>query len=863
MLQALDNVDLDLMWPADPAQHQAARSIGRDLDWRFEGVSSDPDQCFAVREFVGRRTYAPFLLRGAFGTGKTTCVCEAILQVVRHQPASRVLVCCESNNAADLVVQKLADYMTPDALLRLYAMHRSVTTVPESMLPFASNYDTESQTFPIPSPRELFQRRVVVSTYGNASVLYGIGMPIGRDGFSHVVLDEVAQTMEPMAAIPLTLCDKTSVILMSGDEAQLAPKVHSQQARCHGLGESILDRLLKTARAVYSAEQNNSHVVTLKRNYRSHPALLDLPSQMFYHSQLVPCVELKRVDRLSRWKELPAPGFPMCFIGVEGAEEQEHDSPSFFNRDEAREIRVLVHKLVSDPDLGVHHHDVAVIAPFAKQVQLIRRELRTVGCSSITVGGIEVLQGREFMAVFVSTVRSSERWLGDDDRHSIGILRDPKRLNTALTRARGLLAVFGDPYVLSSDKDWKKVIAYCQKNGAYDGPELSTEYITTRQSADADGDHIEESEIDEAPSLETTTAGSTVTRPPPAHMLHKFKSDPWSSFMLCKRMVGQGSCFHGSNCFFPHSEEELDDWTRVCRAATEPEPAKDEIVQQVPTGLDFPSLGQAPSRTASKPLRGAWGKPNTLEQPAKELQHTAPCLCKPAPPEAACKDLTQEELGWLEKELDELNDLVLAEESDQATDSKPRDPWRAAPVSDLVARPSRQHNQVHKGYPSNATALTPVDSVMQRQAHFLKVAKTQGLVPLQLYGDPATMASWPLVFHEPTQSLLPTVVAAGQGTWSIEICTFGHTVASIEKRWPEMRLQFRPSPASIATQNERAETILFESSAIAFGTQQPQFQRCTFHILAPHSTSDSFSIIEDPHRFLLLVQGKIRSPNSQ
>lgn len=52
------------------------------------------------------------------------------------------------------------------------------------------------------------------------------------------------------------------------------------------------------------------------KNYRSHSALLALPSRLFYHRELEVCADPKVVTSLLGWEKLPRKGFPLVFHGV-------------------------------------------------------------------------------------------------------------------------------------------------------------------------------------------------------------------------------------------------------------------------------------------------------------------------------------------------------------------------------------------------------------------------------------------------------------------------------------------------------------------------------------------------------------------
>ena len=142
-------------------------------------------------------------------------------------------------------------------------------------------------------------------------------------------------------------------VVLAGDPKQLGPVVRSA-ARGLGLGESLLERLMalpcyaRDPARFPSAEERgyDGRVLTkLVRNYRSHPALLDLPNALFYDGDLLACADPAVSQGLARWQHLPprarAAGFPLLFHGVEGLNEREGNSPSWFNTAECVQVRQL------------------------------------------------------------------------------------------------------------------------------------------------------------------------------------------------------------------------------------------------------------------------------------------------------------------------------------------------------------------------------------------------------------------------------------------------------------------------------------------------------------------------------------------
>ena len=195
------------------------------------------------------------------GTGKTFTIVEAIRQIFAKDPSSRLLVCAPSNEAADLITERLAS-LGKDALFRLVAPSRGINLVSEQALPFTYRISNEEgrEVFSVKSSEALQAFRVVVSTCVSAYVPYGVGLQRGH--YSHIFIDEAGQCPEPevgvtylidcrsnaksiskiMISIKL-LADQHTRVVLSGDPKQLGPIIRSRVAGPLGMDASFLDRL--------------------------------------------------------------------------------------------------------------------------------------------------------------------------------------------------------------------------------------------------------------------------------------------------------------------------------------------------------------------------------------------------------------------------------------------------------------------------------------------------------------------------------------------------------------------------------------------------------------------------------------------
>uniref|UniRef100_A0A8C9Y3G0 RNA helicase n=1 Tax=Sander lucioperca TaxID=283035 RepID=A0A8C9Y3G0_SANLU len=372
---------------------------------KFFNPDLNPPQREAVKRIMaGECRPIPYVLFGPPGTGKTITLIEVILQVYHFLPSSRILVCTPSNSAADLICIRLHDsgFLHAASMARVNASCRQEESIPEVLRLYSrAGEDIRHASF----------HRIVVSTCSSAAMFHNIGLQVGH--FTHVFLDEAGQATEPESLIPISfVSEKDGQIVLAGDPCQLGPIVKSKLAAAFGLGVSLLERLM--ANQLYSRHDwgyNPNLVTKLIYNYRSHEALLTLPSKLFYKSEL--CFKAPRaiVDSLCQWKTLPKKGFPLLFHGVRGTEMREGNNPSWFNPVEAVQAMLYCCQLAKKLYNPVDASDIGIIAPYRKQCEKIRVLLGKVGLSDIKVGSVEEFQGQEFLVIIMSTVGKNRIWV--------------------------------------------------------------------------------------------------------------------------------------------------------------------------------------------------------------------------------------------------------------------------------------------------------------------------------------------------------------------------------------------------------------------------------------------------------------------
>ncbi|KAL1543276.1 RNA helicase [Salvia divinorum] len=454
------------------------------------------EQKMAVDMIVVHKGGPPYVIHGPPGTGKTKTLIEAILQIYRKDRHAHILACAPSNSAADHILDRLineeAVQVQEHEIFRLNAYTRPFDDVNPSHIKFCND---EDYIFVCPPCNVLEQYRIIVSTYASASILYSAGIQRGQ--FSYIFLDEAGQASEPEAMVPIShLYSKNTVLVLAGDPMQLGPVVFSREAEENGLGTSYLERLFECD--LYRREDTR-FMTKLVRNYRTHEAILKLPSEMFYAGELIPCGDK---NSSTSWEGIiPDKEFPLLFIGIQGCDEREGNNPSWFNRIEASKTVEMIKVLIEEK--GVKEEEIGVIAPYRKQVSKIKEALECLGNTNVKVGSVEQFQGQERKVIIVSTVRSTVKHNEFDKVHYLGFLSNPRRFNVAVTRAKSLIIIIGNPHIICKDPNWNKLLWYCVENNSYKGcflpkqEEESAQVEEAHQSNWVEYDHPSGSKWDE------------------------------------------------------------------------------------------------------------------------------------------------------------------------------------------------------------------------------------------------------------------------------------------------------------------------------------------------------------------------------
>ncbi|TWT81658.1 ATP-dependent RecD-like DNA helicase [Planctomycetes bacterium CA13] len=441
----------------------------------------NPPQQDAVRFALSAQDAA--VLHGPPGTGKTTTIAEVIYQAVAA--GDRVLACAPSNTAVDNLLERLVAIMpnvvrvghparvfeslrghTLDELVdadpstgvirdmrrELEQLMREASKKPRGRDDYRRKREVYSEAGKLRGQIRSLERSIIQSVLDSADVVCTTTTIdddlLGDRNFDLVVVDEACQCTQPSVWQAVLRADR---IIFAGDHCQLPPTVLSDEAAKAGMRDSLMQHLIQ--------REGESIFRRLTVQYRMNEAIMDFSSDTFYDGSLVADASVKshRLCDLPNVVRCDSTSEPIEYIDTAGAEfdeQLEPDGASKLNPKEANFIVKIVRELM---DVGVEPDQIAIIAPYAAQVRLLRSRLEFPDLEIDTVDGF---QGREKEVVLLTMVRSNE--IGE-----IGFLADTRRTNVAMTRARRKLVMIGDSATLATNDFYASMLKYFEDHQAY------------------------------------------------------------------------------------------------------------------------------------------------------------------------------------------------------------------------------------------------------------------------------------------------------------------------------------------------------------------------------------------------------------
>jgi ATP-dependent RNA/DNA helicase IGHMBP2 len=406
------------------------------------------------------------IVHGPPGTGKTTTLVEAIVQLVRA--GEKILVSAPSNTAVDniakgLIAQNLKVLRvgntskvdetifqhTPEGKLNNSKQLKEIKQLKiraEEFRKMALKYKRSFGKAEREQRNLLFKEVKNIRTeikklqayneeklYTEADVI--LGTPVGlydakinHLSFHTLLIDEAGQCIEPLAWTIFPLAKK---YVLAGDHLQLPPTVLSNEAARLGLNRSILEVSIATV----------DNIFLLNTQYRMREAIAGFSSNYFYEGLLQTAAHLTNNATHITFIDTAGSGFN---------EKHGNDGTSLQNEGELQ----IVQKIIETENLDPLH--TAFISPYAGQVSAAKEILP----KPMRISTIDSFQGQEKEIIILSLVRSND----DGD---IGFLKDYRRMNVAITRAKEQLFVIGDSATIGADAFYNAFLTYIEQSGTY------------------------------------------------------------------------------------------------------------------------------------------------------------------------------------------------------------------------------------------------------------------------------------------------------------------------------------------------------------------------------------------------------------
>lgn len=463
----------------------------------------NPTQERAVNEVLWAKDVA--IVHGPPGTGKTTTLVEAINETLMRE--SQVLVCAQSNMAVDWISEKLVDRginvlrignptRVNDKMLgftyerrfeshadypQLWAIRKAIRELRKNRKKGSENYHqkmdrlkSRAAEIELRINAELFgEARVIACTLVGSAHHLLEGMKFGT-----LFIDEAAQALEAACWIPMK---RASRVILAGDHCQLPPTVKSIAALRAGLGKTLMERI---------AENKPEVVTLLKIQYRMNDEIMRFSSDWFYGGKVesAPQIKYRSVldyDHPITWIDTSNEDNQITIEGEDAPEDSVSTSSSVsaanensdlnfkeqfvgesFGRINKAEAELTLLTLaeyftkIGKQRVLEERIDVGIISPYRAQVQYLKKLIKKYEFFKpyrrlISVNTVDGFQGQERDVILISLVRSN-------DEGQIGFLKDLRRMNVAMTRARMKLIILGNKDTMTKHPFYKKLWEYVE-----------------------------------------------------------------------------------------------------------------------------------------------------------------------------------------------------------------------------------------------------------------------------------------------------------------------------------------------------------------------------------------------------------------
>lgn len=421
------------------------------------------------------------IIHGPPGTGKTTTIIQSIVELIKDK--KKIIICAPTNTAVDHICQKLMaknvkccrignpakiDSIVQDITLDGLAekdssfkiveqLKKQLNSVRKKAFKYKRNFgkDEFDERKRLKSELKLLkkdirkmQKDMYLHIFENSDVICGTFVGVLTENFKgvefdYVIVDEAAQAIEPAI---WSVSQLASNLVLAGDNFQLPPFVQSNKAIVLGLNKSILEMVMEL----------NFPTQLLNVQYRMNHKIMSYSNTYFYNEKLM-------AFKTNEFWTVENDIFePIEFIDTAGCgfeEEKNEISYGVFN---PGEVMVLKNRL---NELNTDSNSIGIISPYRLQVNEIQNELQSLNKQ---INTIDSFQGQERDIILISLVRSNTQ-------SEIGFLKDYRRMNVAMTRAKKKLIIIGDSSTIGQDSFYAGLLDFVEKSGSY---RSAWEYMT-------------------------------------------------------------------------------------------------------------------------------------------------------------------------------------------------------------------------------------------------------------------------------------------------------------------------------------------------------------------------------------------------
>ncbi len=448
-------------------------SIGSKQEYSIEPLDFagfNPSQNNAINNLIANNPF--HIVHGPPGTGKTKTLVQAIVQLAAS--GKKIMVAAPSNAAVDHITEaiarensavvrmgnsfKISEKALPFTLKSqvlnsplmdvVKRLKKNSEAIRKKAFKYKRNFDKEAYQERKRLRNELkeirrdirkMEQEISLGFINGAQIITGTFIGLQDKKLRHlkldaVFVDEAGQAVEPSI---WTVAHYAPQLFMAGDPLQLPPTLFTQKATDLGLDISLIEQGIKLG----------IPTTLLDTQYRMNHKIMQFSNAQFYEEKLTahPSVSSQTLKN--------DPYEPIEFIDTAGCGYTEHKDSSggISNTGEVE----IIQKRMAEIDL--ENISVGIISPYRRQVTLLEEMIINYAGNAQT---IDSFQGQEKELIIVSLVRSNENGI-------IGFLKDYRRMNVALTRAKKKLIIIGDSATIGNDSFYQNLLDYIEKQGTY------------------------------------------------------------------------------------------------------------------------------------------------------------------------------------------------------------------------------------------------------------------------------------------------------------------------------------------------------------------------------------------------------------